>query len=101
MEKLNFRNRRRKNAYIIDERLSQRAISLANYMIENKSTVRQAAKIFGVSKSTVHMDVTKRLSMISPNLAQRVNTVLQKNKAERHIRGGIATKEKYKRLKNS
>ena len=52
MEKLNFRNRRRKNTYIADERLSQRAISLANYMIENKSTVRQAAKIFGVSKST-------------------------------------------------
>ena len=52
MEKLNFRNRRRKNAYIIDERLSQRAVSLANYMIENKSTVRQAAKVFGVSKST-------------------------------------------------
>ena len=51
MEKLNFRNRRRKNTYIADERLSQRAISLANYMIENKSTVRQAAKIFGVSKS--------------------------------------------------
>lgn len=57
MEKLNFRNRRRKNAYIIDERLSQRAVSLANYMIENKSTVRQAAKVFGVSKSTVHTEV--------------------------------------------
>ena len=57
MEKLNFRNRRRKNAYIIDERLSQRAVSLANYMIENKSTVRQAAKVFGVSKSTVHPNV--------------------------------------------
>ena len=58
MEKPKFRNRRRKNTYIADERLSQRAISLANYMIENKSTVRQAAKIFGVSKSTVHKDLT-------------------------------------------
>ena len=82
MEKLNFRNRRRKNAYIIDERLSQRAVSLANYMIENKSTVRQAAKVFGVSKSTVHKDLTER-------------EVLDLNKSERHIRGGMATKEKY------
>ena len=71
MEKLNFRNRRRKNAYIIDERLSQRAVSLANYMIENKSTVRQAAKVFGVSKSTVHKDLTERLENIdSPGRLQ-------------------------------
>ena len=82
MEKLNFRNRRRKNAYIIDERLSQRAVSLANYMIENKSTVRQAAKVFGVSKSTVHKDLTERLENIDSSLAG-------------HIRGGMATKEKY------
>ena len=68
MEKLNFRNRRRKNTYIADERLSQRAISLANYMIENKSTVRQAAKIFGVSKSTVHKDLTERLENIEAKL---------------------------------
>ena len=84
MEKLNFRNRRRKNAYIIDERLSQRAVSLANYMIENKSTVRQAAKVFGVSKSTVHKDLTERLENLDSSLA-----------GQRHIRGGMATKEKY------
>ena len=95
MEKLNFRNRRRKNTYIADERLSQRAISLANYMIENKSTVRQAAKIFGVSKSTVHKDLTERLENIDSSLAIEVRKILDLNKSERHIRGGMATKEKY------
>ena len=95
MEKLNFRNRRRKNTYIADERLSQRAISLANYMIENKSTVRQAAKIFGVSKSTVHKDLTERLENIDSSLAIEVRKILDLNKSERHIRGGVATKEKY------
>ena len=93
MEKLNFRNRRRKNTYIADERLSQRAISLANYMIENKSTVRQAAKIFGVSKSTVHKDLTERLENIDSSLAIEVRKILDLNKSERHIRGGKATKE--------
>ena len=95
MEKLNFRNRRRKNTYIADERLSQRAISLANYMIENKSTVRQAAKIFGVSKSTVHKDLTERLENIDSSLAIEVRKILDLNKSERHIRGGMATKGKY------
>lgn len=95
MEKLNFRNRRRKNTYIADERLSQRAISLANYMIENKSTVRQVAKIFGVSKSTVHKDLTERLENIDSSLAIEVRKILDLNKSERHIRGGMATKEKY------
>ena len=97
MEKLNFRNRRRKNTYIADERLSQRAISLANYMIENKSTVRQAAKIFGVSKSTVHKDLTERLENIDSSLAIEVRKILDLNKSERHIRGGMATREKYKK----
>ena len=95
MEKPKFRNRRRKNTYIADERLSQRAISLANYMIENKSTVRQAAKIFGVSKSTVHKDLTERLENIDSSLAIEVRKILDLNKSERHIRGGMATKEKY------
>ena len=95
MEKLNFRNRRRKNTYIADERLSQRAISLANYMIENKPTVRQAAKKFGVSKSTVHKDLTERLENIDSSLAIEVRKILDLNKSERHIRGGMATKEKY------
>ena len=95
MEKPKFRNRRRKNTYIADERLSQRAISLANYMIENKSTVRQAAKIFGVSKLTVHKDLTERLENIDSSLAIEVRKILDLNKSERHIRGGMATKEKY------
>ena len=82
MEKPKFRNRRRKNTYIADERLSQRAISLANYMIENKSTVRQAAKIFGVSKSTVHKDLTERLENIDSSLAIEVRKILDLNKSE-------------------
>ena len=93
MEKPKFRNRRRKNTYIADERLSQRAISLANYMIENKSTVRQAAKIFGVSKSTVHKDLTERLENIDSSLAIEVRKILDLNKSERHIRGGMQQKK--------
>ena len=76
-----------------------RCIELGEYIIETKSTVRQTAEIFGVSKSTVHSDVTKKLSIISPSLAKKVNEVLQENKAQRHIRGGQATKEKYLKLK--
>ena len=77
----------------------ERCIVLGRYIIENGATVRQAAKYYSVSKSTVHTDVTKRLKSVSPALAESVNEVLQKNKAERHIRGGLATKEKYLLLK--
>lgn len=77
-----------------------RCVELGEYIIDTKATVRQAAEVFGISKSTVHIDVTKRLSKISPNLARQVNEVLQENKAQRHIRGGEATKEKYLKLKN-
>ena len=77
----------------------ERCITLGNYIAENNATVRDAAKQYSVSKSTVHIDVTKRLKYISPALAQRVNTVLQENKAELHIIGGNATKEKYLLLK--
>ncbi len=76
-----------------------RCIELGEYIVETKATVRQAAEVFGISKSTVHMDVTKRLSKISPALAGEVYSVLQENKAQRHIRGGLATKEKYLKLK--
>ncbi len=76
-----------------------RCIELGEYIVETKATVRQAAEVFGISKSTVHMDVTKRLSKISPTLAGEVYSVLQENKAQRHIRGGLATKEKYLKLK--
>lgn len=72
---------------------------LANYIVDNKATVRQTAKIFNVSKSTVHIDVTKRLSLINPSLAKKVAVVLEENKAQRHIRGGEATRQKYIKLK--
>lgn len=80
--------------------VEKRVIDLAHYIIENKATVRQTANVFGISKSTVHNDVTKRLSIINPMLSSEVKEVLDENKAQRHIRGGIATKEKYKKLKN-
>lgn len=75
--------------------IEERAIELANYIIEKKTTVRAAAKKFGISKSTVHKDVTERLVRVKPDLADNVKQVLEENKAERHIRGGEATKAKY------
>ena len=74
------------------EYIEERAIQIANYIIDENATVRQTAKRFGISKSTVHKDVTDRLIHIDPSLAA---VVLDINKAERHIRGGLATKEKY------
>lgn len=75
--------------------LEERAIVVAKYILEKKTTVRQTAKTFGVSKSTIHKDVTERLEEINPSLAKEVKMVLEKNKSERHIRGGMATKQKY------
>lgn len=75
--------------------IEERAISIANYIIEHDATVRQTAKAFGVSKSTVHKDCTERLEAIDPVLAKEARKVLDINKSERHIRGGLATKEKY------
>ena len=75
--------------------IEERAIVVAKYILEKKTTVRQAAKTFGVSKSTIHKDVTERLEEINPSLAKEVKMVLEKNKSERHIRGGMATKQKY------
>lgn len=77
------------------EYIEQRAIEIANYIIDNNATVRQAAKQFGVSKSTVHKDITDRLAQINPALANDARLVLNVNKSERHIRGGLATREKY------
>ena len=77
------------------EYIEERAIQIANYIIESNATVRQTAKTFGVSKSTVHKDVTDRLMQINPALAKQARQVLDVNKSERHIRGGMATKEKY------
>ena len=75
--------------------IEERAISLAHYIIDSKDTVRGAAKKFGISKSTVHKDVSERLIGINRALAIEVRAVLDENKAERHIRGGMATKKKY------
>ena len=76
--------------------MEERAQELALYIIENKSTVRAAAQKFGISKSTVHKDLSERLPAINRNLYQQVKEILNENKAERHIRGGIATRKKYK-----
>lgn len=78
--------------------IEERAISLAQYIISTGDTVRGTAKKFGVSKSTVHKDVSERLLKINPSLACAVRVVLDENKAERHIRGGQATKLKYSHL---
>ena len=75
--------------------IEERAVEIAYYIIENNATVRQTAKEFGVSKSTVHKDVTDRLNHINRSLANRTRRVLEQNKSERHIRGGLATKQKY------
>ena len=76
--------------------VEERAIELGTYIVEHQTTVRDAAKQFGVSKSTVHTDVSRRLSRLNPALYRQVRSVLDVNKAQRHIRGGIATREKYK-----
>lgn len=75
--------------------IEERAVNIAHYIIDSKDTVRGAAKKFGISKSTVHKDVSERLCKINPSLASEVREILEENKAERHIRGGMATKLKY------
>lgn len=76
--------------------MEQRACQLAVYMIENRATVRAAAQKFGISKSTVHKDLTTRLPQLSGALYLEVRALLDQNRAERHIRGGMATRRKYK-----
>ena len=93
-------NRKIKRVYDLKGNIEDRTISLANYILEENATVRSAAKKFGVSKSTVHKDVTERLMKIDPALARDTHKILDENKAERHIRGGMATKQKYMREKN-
>ena len=79
--------------------IEERSCKLAHYIIDSKDTVRGAAKKYGVSKSTVHKDVSERLLKINPGLASEVRAILNENKAERHIRGGMATKLKYSQKK--
>ena len=81
--------------------IRKRVREVANYIYETKATVRQTASIYGVSKSTVHKDVTERLEKVDPELAARVKNVLEYNKAERHIRGGEATRIKYKKMRQN
>ena len=79
--------------------IEKRAIELAHYIINSKDTVRGAASKFGISKSTVHKDLSERLLKINPVLAKEVRKILDKNKAERHIRGGTATTLKYSHIR--
>lgn len=79
--------------------IDDRATRLGEYIVENKATVRRAAKQFGISKSTVHKDVSQRLKHIDNGLYRDVKKILDVNKAQRHIRGGMATKKKYEALK--
>ena len=81
--------------FFMKDYIEERAVEIAYYIIENNATVRQTAKAFGISKSTVHKDVTDRLNNINRVLANRTRRVLEQNKLERHIRGGLATKQKY------
>lgn len=76
--------------------IEERAVTLAQYIIEKETTVRAAAAKFGLSKSTVHKDISERLPLVQPGLSRQVKEVLERNKAQRHIRGGAATKRKYK-----
>lgn len=78
----------------------QRVLEISHYMLETGATVRQAARSFGVSKSTVHKDITERLPQINSHLARQIKKVLDKNKAERHLRGGEATRRKYLSLRS-
>ncbi|MFA6807434.1 MAG: sporulation transcriptional regulator SpoIIID [Eubacteriales bacterium] len=81
----------------MQEHIKKRAVDIGTYIVESSSTVRQTAEIFGVSKSTVHKDITERLPSINQKMSMQVKHILESNKAERHIRGGEATKRKYKK----
>ena len=79
----------------------ERCETLADYIIENKCTVRKAAAHFGISKSTVHKDITKKLCKINKGKFEEVRNIIQINKSERHLRGGLATKHKYEIIRNN
>ena len=85
-----------KGGMVVKDYIEERVLTVGEYLVEHRATVRQAAKQYGISKSTVHKDMTERIERISPALAAEVKHVLEFNKAERHIRGGRATKIKYK-----
>ena len=81
--------------------IEERTVNIAKYIIDTKCTVRDAAKKFGISKSTVHKDVTERLGRINAQLSDQIHEILMENKQERHIRGGLATREKYLKVQSS
>ena len=85
--------------FMVGVSIEERAVTLAHYIIDSKDTVRGAAKKFGVSKSTVHKDITERLEKTNPFLSQDVRKVLDKNKEERNERGGEATRQKYLKMR--
>ncbi|WP_125153362.1 sporulation transcriptional regulator SpoIIID [Clostridium rectalis] len=78
--------------------IEERVLEVANYIISSKATIRKTAKVFGVSKSTIHKDMTERLPKINPQIAREAKIIMDYNKSERHIRGGKATKMKYKAI---
>ncbi len=81
----------------MDESIRRRCVTVAQYMLENRATVRQAAKAFGLSKSSVHKDMCQRLPKIDARLGQQIGVLLEYNKAVRHLRGGEATRQRYLR----
>jgi len=83
----------------LNDYIEKRVMEISNYIMETSATVRQVAKIFGVSKSTVHKDITERLPLVNRALAQEIKNILEYNKSERHLRGGEATRIKYQTLK--
>lgn len=83
----------------MNDYVKQRVIEIANYVIQSKNTIREAAKEFGISKSTVHKDLVERLPLISQDLTDKVRVVLDEHIATRHIKGGLATRFRYKLLK--
>jgi putative DeoR family transcriptional regulator (stage III sporulation protein D) len=84
---------------MVHDYIYQRVLEISYYILETEATVRQVARNFGVSKSTVHKDITERLPQINLHLAGEIKKILEKNKAERHLRGGEATRRKYLSLK--
>ena len=84
----------------MQEHIRERVLTLSNYIIESGATVRQTATKYGISKSTVHKDMTERLPQLNEVTASRVRSILDKNKAQRHLRGGEATRQKYLHLRD-
>ncbi|MHB8172371.1 MAG: sporulation transcriptional regulator SpoIIID [Thermincolia bacterium] len=82
----------------MQEYIRKRVMEISTYIMDSGATVRQAAGVFGVSKSTVHKDMTERLPSVNKDMANRVKVILENNKAERHLRGGEATRKKYQDL---